>query len=162
MQRGDHQPAPSIKLSQGPPLAPPAGGKRPKYCCCILLDSRGRLVLESRPMSDRHAPGQLTCFGGTMEPHEEPLACLHRELREELGWSPAEVRYALTLHTPRGDAWFFIAQGPEEGTARALEAGVEIVYVQVQELASLKLSSWHEAALGAWQRSEAEAWVRGS
>lgn len=135
-------------------------GRRPRYCCCILVDSRGRLVMESRPLSDRHAPGQLTCFGGTMEQHEEPLACLQRELMEELGWVPASVRYVLTLHTQRGDAWFYAAQGPEEGTVQALEPGVAVMYVLPEELKRQRLSSWHEAALDAWQRGDDEAWVR--
>lgn len=124
---------------------------QPRWCCAILTDARGHLLLERRPPTDPDAPGLLTCFGGTREHGESPLACLQRELLEEIGHQLAdEPRHAVTLHTGKGIAWFFAAAAPAEGTVTALEAGHTAV--------------WHDPALGLagialWNRLAIEAFL---
>lgn len=63
-----------------------AHGGFPPYCCCILHEAgTGALLLEERDAAATVAASQLTCFGGKREDEEEPLECIRRELREELG-----------------------------------------------------------------------------
>ena len=131
----------------------------PAYCCAILVDGQGRLVLEVRPESDADAPGRLTCFGGGREGDEEPLACLRRELLEEIGFVLGEARHVLTLQTPKGPAWFYRADGPEQGTVVACESGHGVRWVQRSELFEQRLADWHRAALVGWCAGQAEAWV---
>ena len=58
----------------------------PPYCCCILHEAKtGALLLEVRGADAKVAASALTCFGGKREPDEAPLACIRRELSEELG-----------------------------------------------------------------------------
>lgn len=123
----------------------------PKYACCILEDSEGRFLLESRPADARYAPGQLTCFGGRREAAETPEQCLRRELREELGWEPRTIEKNVELRVA-GDlvAWFYHA---------ALEVGLDqlqiasnhrAVLVSRLALPGLPVSPWHAAVLAAW------------
>lgn len=124
---------------------------QPVYCCAILLDHTGRLVLEQRPEHDADAPGLLTCFGGRREAYEEPLAALRRELLEELGFKLGDARHVLTLHTPVGEAWFYLGEGPEEGTAAAREPGFVARWLAPDAVAPAAISSWHRVALAAWR-----------
>jgi hypothetical protein len=120
---------------------------QPRFCCAILTDSRGRHILERRPLSEADAPGMLTCFGGTRHGDEDAEACLRRSIAR-----------VLILHTPKGEAWFYAAKGPDEGTARAVEVGYEAVWMdETAMLASPELSDWHRAAYEAIARGESVA-----
>ena len=112
-----------------------------------------------RPDNDTDAPNQLTCFGGGREAHEHPLACLQRELLEELGFAIGEVRHVLTLHTPNGPAWFYEVRGPEQGTVIAREAGHDARWIARAELFGEPLANWHRTALEGWSNGKTEAWV---
>ena len=62
----------------------------PPYCCAILHEGDA-VFLEQRSAAAAVAAGQLTCFGGKRNPDETALACITRELEEELGaswWVP--------------------------------------------------------------------------
>ncbi len=132
----------------------------PRFCCAFLTDSRGRQILERRPLTEADAPGKLTCFGGTRHDDEDAEECIRRELREELGFEVGALARVLTLHTPKGEAWFYTARGPEVGSARALEHGYEAVWLEVEDmLASPELSDWHRVAFEAIARGEAVAWI---
>ncbi|MBS0189342.1 MAG: NUDIX domain-containing protein [Planctomycetes bacterium] len=132
----------------------------PRFCCAILIDSRGRYILERRPTTETDAPGLLTSFGGTRHTDEDPELCLRRELIEELGFAAGEVQRVLVLHTPKGEAWFYRVLGPEEGAARALEAGYEAVWMEAQAMfASPDFSDWHRIAYEAFVAGHAIARV---
>lgn len=49
-----------------------------------LFDTQGRILIAQRPPG-KHMAGGWEFPGGKVEPEEEPLAGLKRELREELG-----------------------------------------------------------------------------
>ena len=59
--------------------------KLPPYCCAILREASGAILMERRSASAKVAAGQLTCFGGKREAGELALTCIERELGEELG-----------------------------------------------------------------------------
>lgn len=50
----------------------------------LLVDAQGRVLLAERP-AGKHLAGFWEFPGGKLEPAEQPLAALSRELREELG-----------------------------------------------------------------------------
>lgn len=123
---------------------------QPRYCCAILIDSRGNLVLERRSPLDPIAGGMLACFGGGREADETPEDTIRRELLEELGFMPGQFdreAVAFVLHTPMGEAWFYQLRGPERGEAHAVEPGCGVEWI-----AAPRLLSHHDHELAAWHR----------
>lgn len=51
----------------------------------VLIDRRGRILFQRRPLSDENFPGAWECPGGGIEPGETDKDALLRELGEELG-----------------------------------------------------------------------------
>lgn len=125
----------------------------PAYCCAILRDAAGRLLLELRPGTARHAPNQFTCFGGLRETGESPEDCIARELREELGIIAGNLRHRLTLLGDGPVAWFFTPDEPlpsGQQAPRCRVRGHQAVWVEPERLATLTLSPWHRAAIDAY------------
>ncbi|KAL3933946.1 MAG: hypothetical protein SGPRY_000056 [Prymnesium sp.] len=93
-------------------------------CCVILCEASGTWLLEARPADAAVAPNTLTCFGGKREPGEDPLECVLRECREELGWVPEDATRAIDLYVD-GDliAFFFMATAPPRSAELVLEPG---------------------------------------
>lgn len=125
----------------------------PEHACALLVDRCGRLVLQLRPPWVRHAPSQLTCFGGKRDGDETAEACLRRELREELGWSPEQVP-ADGLDLCSGERYIarFIPIELPDGTALRPEPGSVIVRSDPRSLPGLPLSSWHRNAIAGWRQ----------
>lgn len=65
---------------------------KPVAVAVALVRRDGRLFLQRRSLESRSMAGLWELPGGKVEPGETPAAALHRELQEELGWAPAEVR----------------------------------------------------------------------
>lgn len=62
----------------------------------ILLDDSGRYLLQHRDLMPHiFYPDHWGCFGGAVEPGEEPLDALVRELREELELEATPERIAV-------------------------------------------------------------------
>ena len=123
----------------------------PEHACAILVDPRGWLLLQLRPATARHAPDRLGCFGGKREGDEDAVACLKRELQEELGWCPTDARPIVQLR--RADRWiatFFVAGIPDD-TRLTIEAGSYAVRVPLAALPGLPVTSWHAAVIAAWR-----------
>ncbi len=73
---------------------------QPKFTvsvAAIITNEKEHLLLQLRPTTSRHAPGQLTCFGGRREKNESMESCLQRELTEELKWTPTLYSFACDL-----------------------------------------------------------------
>jgi 8-oxo-dGTP pyrophosphatase MutT (NUDIX family) len=132
----------------------------PEYCCALLSDRRGWLLLQLRPPGARHAPDQLCCFGGRREAGEDADACLARELREELGIAPASARACCELWTgERLVARFYRVAAPVERAALRVEAGSLAIFAPWPSLPGLPLSPWHRLVLEAVAGGEARACI---
>jgi 8-oxo-dGTP pyrophosphatase MutT (NUDIX family) len=135
----------------------------PQYCCAILEDAGGRLLLESRSDDARLAAGKLTCFGGRREDDESPEACLRRELREELNWEPAGLAKQLELWVG-GEliAWFYHAVLDGSFLLERVPPAHKPIFVTRDDLANLPVSPWHAAVLDAWLTGKPECVWTGS
>lgn len=121
----------------------------PEYACAIITGADGRRLLQLRPAGARHAPGQLTCFGGARDPSETAESCLRRELFEELGWVAGQLHPACDLRQgPRFIARFFHGTMPADTPLRT-EPGHVALWVTTACLPGLPVSPWHRAVLTA-------------
>lgn len=128
----------------------------PEYCCAVIQDGRGRLLLQLRPSTARFAPNQLTCFGGLRKIDEDPLNCLYRELKEELGWAPTDATECCQLW----QADRFIAQFYRvawTGDDVVTEPGHLAIWAPWVALPGLPVSQWHILVLTAVQNHEMRA-----
>ncbi|HUC62606.1 MAG TPA: NUDIX domain-containing protein [Alphaproteobacteria bacterium] len=116
----------------------------------ILVLEDGRYVLQLRDdVPEIWYPGHWGCFGGGVDPAEEPRAALRRELREEL-----ELEFDVAKATLFTRFEFDLRP---TGLGRYYRAYYEIA-LGAAAFASLKL---HEGAeLRAWPRDEALALPR--
>jgi 8-oxo-dGTP pyrophosphatase MutT (NUDIX family) len=122
--------------------------RQPDYACAVIEDGRGWLLLQLRPAEARYAAGQLTCFGGKREPGEDDLACLRRELVEELGWAPPALEPCCELcKGEHSIARFF--RGIAVGPPRCLEADQLAISAPLSALPALPVSPWHALVLAA-------------
>lgn len=129
--------------------------KYPEYCCSILVKDQSQFLLQLRPHWSKHAPNKLVCFGGRREPDEEPDFCIARELREELKWTPSELKMVLELWTDDHlCAWFYFAEFDVELSAIQTEVGFEATLVATDALSKYPLSDWHRVVLDAYLRGE--------
>lgn len=122
---------------------------QPEYACAVLSDQAGHLLLQLRPPGSRHAPAQLTCFGGRREADEDAAGCLRRELDEELGWAPFSFTTVCDLW--RGQRWiarFFACALPPDLALR-VEPGSLAIAVPWRALGGLPVSPWHQAVFAA-------------
>ncbi len=126
---------------------------RPEYACAILCAPGRSLLLELRDASSRHAPNQLTCFGGHREATESASQCLRRELAEEIGWQPGRLVPVLDLYR-RGRWLARFYEGAFTATLGDLCVlpGRQACLVALEDLASAPVSRWHRAALEGWQQ----------
>ncbi|TVR15376.1 MAG: NUDIX domain-containing protein [Planctomycetota bacterium] len=122
-----------------------------EHACALIHGPRG-LLLELRPASARRAPGQLTCFGGSCEPHEDPETALRRELGEELDWQPRRIHASVALYKgPRWVAQFFTIADPLPHPLHCRIPDHHAIWVPWPSLPGVPLSPWHAAVINAWQ-----------
>ncbi len=120
----------------------------PEYCCAVIEDARGWLLLQLRPATARHAPDLLTCFGGRREAGETCDRCLVRELTEELDWTPE--RHAPVCDLWSGRRWIarFSRIAYTAGSLRT-EPGHLSLWAPWPALPGLPISPWHRTVFAA-------------
>ncbi len=123
----------------------------PPYCCAILQDECGQFILEQRGADAKYAAGTLTCFGGAREDGEEPLACMHRELTEELTWVPSHLYRVCDLYVDGViTAWFFTSTELVPALCVARESGRSLQRIAQEKLENAVISPWHKTVLRAF------------
>jgi 8-oxo-dGTP pyrophosphatase MutT (NUDIX family) len=130
-------------------------GPLPEYCCAVLSDPRGRLLLQLRSGRARHAPNQLTCFGGRRESGEGADACLMRELQEELGWAPSPAHADICCElwkSARLVARFYRVAPSVDIDRLTIEADSLIIAAPWPSLPGLPVSPWHRVVLDGLSR----------
>lgn len=107
----------------------------------VALDADGNVVLVRQ---HRHAVGRslLEIPAGTREPGEDALACVHRELAEETGYTAAHVERLMGFYAAPGFCTeyldIYLAAGLRPGTARPEEdEGIELVLLPLAEALAL-------------------------
>jgi 8-oxo-dGTP pyrophosphatase MutT (NUDIX family) len=129
---------------------PEAAVVEPEYACALIADARGWWLLQLRPGDKPLAPGQLTCFGGRLEPGETAVAGLRRELDEELGWCPRELIPAVDLRDDeRFIARFFRGTLDVPLARLRTEPGDRAILAPPLALPALPVSPWHRLVLDA-------------
>ena len=91
-------------------------------CVGALLVRDGRVLLGRRADDRAWLPGAWDVFGGHREPGEDAAAALRRELAEELGIEPVQVRDLGVLEDAASGSWRLrvYAVGAWRGEARNL------------------------------------------
>ena len=79
------------------PFGSVAEDRQPLECVAALVLKEGMVLAEERKPTKRVLPGAVALPGGHVEPGESAEDALRRELEEELGIVPLEVRYVCTL-----------------------------------------------------------------
>ncbi|GAB2687881.1 (deoxy)nucleoside triphosphate pyrophosphohydrolase [Thalassiella azotivora] len=87
----------------GPDGVTPTDGRAPVVGAALVDDvDRPTTLLAARRTEPAHLAGGWEIPGGKVEPGEDPVAALHREVREELG---VEVRLGAEVVAPDGVGW---------------------------------------------------------
>ena len=92
-----------IPIHGAPPASAQIYRRRPGAYAILPLRGRVLLTFQSEPVPELQLPG------GGLDPGEAPLRALHREVREETGWTigPARLvgRYRQYGYIPEYDMW---------------------------------------------------------
>lgn len=70
------------------------GQRHIEFASAVLIDIRGRLILQQRDnIPGIYLPGRIGLFGGHREDSESFLRCVVREIQEEIGYFVAPDRF---------------------------------------------------------------------
>ena len=119
-----------------------------RFACVVLVDRRGRLLLQERHEHPVIDPEKWGLCGGHLEPGEEPLAGAVRELEEETGvvLAPGDltlVEVATVFHAAYDshDELSFYAAGVDLGDEDVVcGEGRQIVFVDADRVLDLDLT----------------------
>lgn len=120
-----------MDLTTGPRLRPSAAS------AALIVTPDGRYLMQHRDnLPGIFFPGFWGCFGGAVEAGESPADAMRRELVEELGWAPVDLRFFTTL----GLGFSFAGHG-------VLPRHFFVAAVEPSEVATMRLSEGQGLAL---------------
>ncbi|MFT2750473.1 NUDIX hydrolase [Clavibacter sp. Sh2036] len=112
-------------------------------CQVVLVDGSGRILLQLRDdIPTIPFPGMWALPGGMLEPPETPLACIVREVEEELGARipVAEVTHLMTRTRSYGVEHTFTARLHVPAEDIALTEGQRVAWFPVAEAVGMELA----------------------
>ncbi|WP_043676220.1 NUDIX hydrolase [Clavibacter michiganensis] len=119
------------------------GAALPEGCQVVLVDGAGRILLQLRDdIPTIPFPGMWAIPGGMLEPGETPLACIVREVEEELGARipPAEVAHLLTRTRSYGIEHTFTARLDVAAEDIRLTEGQRVAWFALDEAVAMDLA----------------------
>jgi 8-oxo-dGTP diphosphatase len=118
-------------------------GAAAEGCQVILVDADGRILLQLRDdIPTIPFPGMWAIPGGMLEPGETPLACIVREVAEELGVeiAPAEVAHLMTRTRSYGIEHTFTARLDVPAEDIRLTEGQRVAWFALDEAVGMQLA----------------------
>ncbi|MDO4019777.1 NUDIX hydrolase [Clavibacter michiganensis] len=112
-------------------------------CQVVLVDAAGRILLQLRDdIPTIPFPGMWAIPGGMLEPGETPLACIVREVEEELGVriAPAEVAHLMTRTRSYGIEHTFTARLDVAAEDIRLTEGQRVAWFPVADAVGMELA----------------------
>ncbi|CAN00159.1 conserved hypothetical protein [Clavibacter michiganensis subsp. michiganensis NCPPB 382] len=109
----------------------------------VLVDAAGRILLQLRDdIPTIPFPGMWAIPGGMLEPGETPLACIVREVEEELGVriAPAEVAHLMTRTRSYGIEHTFTARLDVAAEDIRLTEGQRVAWFPVADAVGMELA----------------------
>ena len=107
-----------------------------------MLRRHGRWLLQLRDdINGITAPGCWGLFGGHLESGESADQALQRELIEEIGWCPADVRLWIRHSTAQRTAHIFLGELQKDLHELELNEGQDMVLASVAELRAGRILS---------------------
>ncbi|WP_051359877.1 NUDIX hydrolase [Adhaeribacter aquaticus] len=107
-------------------------------CVIFMLFKEGRLLVEKRKLSKLIDPGLVEIPGGHMEPGEDQVMALHREMQEELALQPVSWSYVCTLLSQRFQKMHYYVVENWSGEIQNNEAEA-LFWIQLHNLSELEL-----------------------
>ncbi len=128
---------------------------RPGVYAILLLGAEVLLTHQAEPVPEFQLPG------GGIDPGEHPIPALHREVREETGWSISSARrlgaFRRFTHMPEYGFWaeklctIYIAR-PVRALSDPLETGHTAVWASLSDTADILANAGDKAFVQAIQR----------
>lgn len=116
----------------------------------ILVDKRGRVLLQLRDQKPELFPGCWTLPGGMVEPGETPLEAIIREMIEEIGFAPPMVLWK-HYQAPRADftveQYLFVGVLPVSLRAITLSEGDAVAMFGRDAVEKLKMAFGYKVVL---------------
>lgn len=122
-----------------------------------LFDNQGRVLIAQRPPG-KHMAGGWEFPGGKLEPDEEPLNGLKRELKEELGIDVLDATPVIAYEHGYSDRQVLLdlwLVGLYSGEAKSAE-GQPLQWVSIDELESVGLLEADRPMIPALRTAKAE------
>ena len=119
----------------------------------ILIDDRERVFLQHRDKNNRWNQDAWGEFGGQIEKNETPEQAAKRELKEEIGIEPTNLKffkkYELQKENGIYEAFFYVASlnTPVSILKSQQKEGKDVRFFTFQETQNLKIADYTKKAL---------------
>lgn len=120
----------------------PAGAWDQEGTACVLTDAEGRVLLQLRDdIATIRYPNHWSLPGGVVEPGETPERTIRRELEEEIGRAPDELReVGRIVDAYRNLIHIYAAPFPVPLAQLALGEGQALGYYAASQLGEINLT----------------------